>query len=69
MKYLIYLYKSKFSGEVSFEFKFTLMTVMLHCVKFQLIWMLHAQSRLINDVELMQAGAIKDFLLAYIFFP
>lgn len=29
----------------------------------QLIWMLHAQSTLINQVEVMPAGACKDFIL------
>ena len=29
---------------------------------FQLIWMLHAQSRLISEVELIPDGAIKEFI-------
>lgn len=33
------------------------------CSAFQLIWMLHAQSTLINQVEVMPAGASKDFIL------
>ena len=39
------------------------MSVLYLCCAFQLIWMLHAQSTLINQVEVMPAGASKDFIL------
>ena len=39
------------------------MSVFYLCCALQLIWMLHAQSTLINQVEVMPAGASKDFIL------
>ena len=39
------------------------MSVLYLFSAFQLIWMLHAQSTLINQVEVMPAGASKDFIL------